>query len=174
MSFTTSSVLGVDLNNASTTALFALNQKVFGDGNSEWHYVIATAALTTGQAVTILSAGTAILTEDISCLTAAGPAGTTGMLDIGFAQFDVAAGSYAFVCKGGEQVYVLCSGSCIPGTALGWARTGKMVPQVDAAVGATAAGVFVTNTVAATSISAVATALVKFPRKLALSNIGVM
>ena len=174
MSFTTSSILGADLNNASTTQLFALNQRVTGDGNSEWHYVLATAALTTGQAVTILSAGTAIIAEAQSCLTAAGPDGTTGRLDIGFAQFDVAAGSYAFVCKGGEQLYVLCSGSCIPGTALGFANTGKIVPQVDAVAGATAAGIFITNTVAATSISAVGTALVKFPRKVVPGLQGLM
>ena len=164
--FSTSSMIGVDLGTASTTALFALNTRVVGSDNSEWHYVLATAALTTGQAVTILSAGTAILTEDISCLSAAGPDGTTGRLDIGFAQFDVDAGSYAFVCKGGEQIYVLTSGTCIPGTALGFARTGKIVPQVDAAAGATAAGIFVTNTAGSTATAAVATALVKFPRKL--------
>ena len=117
MAYSTSSTLGVNLTAATTAPLFALNQKVLGTGDSEWHYVIATAALVTGQFVQINSAGTAnILSTAI--LNGAGVDGTTGNLDRGVAQFAVAAGSYAFVAKKGQNMYIRCSGTCPPGARL--------------------------------------------------------
>lgn len=161
--FTTSSVLGVDLNNASTTQLFALNTKVIGSGDSEWHYVIATALLATGQFVQISNNGTAnILTTAI--LNGAGVDGTTGMLDIGVAQFQVAAGSYAFVAKKGQNMYLRCSGTVPPG-GLGFEASGTLVTSLLVAVGLTALGVTVYASASTAGVS-VTSGMLTYPRAL--------
>ena len=44
MANVTSSIIGVDLNNAGTTQLFALGTKVFGTDDSEWEYILASGS----------------------------------------------------------------------------------------------------------------------------------
>ena len=164
MSFSTSSILGVDLNNASTTQLFTLNQKVTGNDSTEWQYVYATAALATGQFVAINTGGTANIFTGVSALTGAGVLGTTGNLDIGVAQFTVAAGSYAFIAKRGFNLYVACSGTILPNTGMGFGTGGQLVPEASVAVNATAFGIAITNTAASTATASVATAILTYPR----------
>ena len=167
MPFVTSSVLGVDLNNSSTTALFALNQKVLGSDNSEWQYVIATGTLTTGMTVYINTAGTAAAfgTAQLNALV-------TGGADLGFAQYTIAQGSYGFVAKQGTNLYVMCSGTVPGGAALGWGvpgaqgNTGALCTAGLVGVGTTAAGIFITTSASTAGIS-VATGIVTFPRPAA-------
>lgn len=162
MAYVTQSTIGVDLNNPSSTALFTLGQKVLGSDNSEWHYVIATGTLTTGQLVYINTLGTAA-----ALTTAQVAANTTGGLDIGFVQFTMPQGQYGFVAKRGTNLYVLCTGTVPGGAALGFAAAAGTLQTAGAvAVGNTAAGIFVTTS-ASTATASVTTAIVTFPRAVA-------
>lgn len=140
MPFTTSSTIGVDLNTASTTQLFALGTKVMGTDNSEWEYVLASGSITTGQFVQVIGGGTAgvFLTANLVYNSLA--------LDIGVAQFTISAGSYGFVAKRGSNLYALFQGSSIPGGyGVAYATGGAIGTSLAAAVGNSAAGVFMTN-----------------------------
>lgn len=108
--YTTQSQIGVDLNNTSTTALFTLNSKAQGTGNSEWSYVYASGAFNTGNLVAILNNGTAY-----PC--------TQGHLSnnavmLGFAQGNFAAGDYGWVATRGEGLTVACSGTAATNATL--------------------------------------------------------
>jgi len=164
--FATSSVLGVDLNNSSTTALFALNQKVAGSNNSEWQYVKATGTLTTGMCVYVAAAGTAVVVS-----TAYINAVTDG-LDLAFAQFTMLQGEYGFVAKRGDSMYVLCSGTCPGGASLGFAPTSGVMLTAGLAAGAlTCAGVFITTS-ASTATQSVAVATLTYPRAVSSAPLG--
>ena len=172
MPFVTSSVLGVDLNNPSSTALFALNQKVLGSDNSEWQYVIATGTLTTGMTVWINTLGTAQCFGTFQ-LNALG----TGGADIGFAQYTLTQGQYGFVAKRGTNLYIMCSGTVPGAVGLGWGvpgaqgNTGALTTSLICGVGTTAAGIFITTSASTAGIS-VATGIVTFPRAAAGAALG--
>lgn len=159
--FSTSSVLGVDLQNASTTQLFALNTKVLGTNDSEWHYVIATATLATGQFVVILSAGTAVIAST-ALLGGAGPDGTTGNLDIGCAQFPISAGQYGFVAKKGNNMFLRCSGTVPPGN-VAFENSGTLVSSLIAGDGLTALGCMIYASASTAGVS-VTSGLLTYPR----------
>lgn len=168
MPFSTSSMIGVDLTNASSTALLALNTKVMGSDNSEWSYVIAAAAatITTGQCVYVASQGTANL------MTTAQVAAATAGMDIGWAQFNIPAGQYGFVAKRGTNLYVVCSGTTPPNASLAFSATsGALVTSLLAAVGNTAAGIYITTS-ASTGTVSVTTAIVMWPRAVAGVPLG--
>ena len=140
--FVTSSMIGVDLVNSGSTALFALNTKVLGSDNSEWSYVIATAALTTGQCVYIA------------------PQGTFGV------------GAYGFVALRGMNLYIVCSGTAGPNTSLAFSATpGAFVTSLLAAVGNTAAGIFITTS-ASTGTVVPTLGIVTWPRAVAGVALG--
>jgi len=161
MAFATSSLLGASFTSSDSSALFALNQKALGSDNSEWQYVIATGTLTTGMCVYINTAGTAA-----AFTTAQLNSSVTGALDLGFAQFTMAQGSYGFVAKRGTNMYVLCSGTVPGGAAVGFGPiAGALVTSLLAAVGQTAAGIFITTS-ASTATQSVATAILTYPRPL--------
>ena len=159
--FATSSMLGTDLQNASTTQLFALNTKVLGTNDSEWHYVIATATLATGQFVVIFANGTAAIATT-AMLGGAGADGTTGMLDIGCAQFAVAAGSYAFVAKKGNNMYMRCSGTVPPGN-VAFEASGTLVSSLIAGDGLTALGCMIYASASTAGVS-VTSGMLAYPR----------
>lgn len=168
MAFASSSQIGVDLNNASTTQLFALGYKVFGSDDSEWTYALASGSIVTGQFVQLIGGGTA------------GPLQTANLvynsvaLDIGVAQFTVSAGLYAFFAKRGRNLYALVSGSTIPGgNSWAWGNTGTMVSSLLAAVGNSAAGIFLTtssNPAVAASTVVVQGLTMVWPRALATAQ----
>lgn len=140
MAFVTSSVLGVDLANASSTQLFTLGQKVLGSDDSEWTYVLASGSITTGQFVQIIGSGTAgvLLTSNLVYNSLA--------LDIGVAQFTISSASYGFVAKRGRNLYALVQGSSTPGgNSWAFATGGAITTSLAAAVGNSAAGVFMTT-----------------------------
>ena len=158
MAFTTSSQIGVDLNNASSTQLFTLNQSVLGSDDSLWQYVVATAALVTGQLVAIQPQGTAIP------LSTGFVAASTGGLDIGVAQFPISSTQYGFVAKKGTNLYILCSGTVPPTTQVAFSATsGALVTSLLAAVGNTAAGIYITTSASTAGLSC-AIGIVTFPR----------
>lgn len=159
--YATSSMIGVDLQNASTTQLFALNTKVLGTNDSEWHYVIATATLATGQFVVILANGTAAISTT-SILEGAGADGTTGMLDIGCAQFPISAGQYGFVAKKGNNMYMRCSGTVPPGP-VSIVESGTLVSSLISDDGMTAAGVMIYASASTAGVS-VTSGMLAYPR----------
>ena len=162
MAFATSSTIGANLNSQDTTQLFALNTKVLGSNDSEWHYVIATQALATGQWCYIQFQGTAdVLTT--AFLGGAGVLGTTGNMDLGVAQYSISGGAYGWVLKRGSNAYLLCSGTCTPGVCLGWTPSGTLVTGLNVGISLTAFGVMITTS-ASTATASVATGLVAYPR----------
>ena len=165
MSFTTSSQIGVDLNNPSSTALFTLGQKVLGNNDSEWTYVIATGTLTTGMCCSIFSAGTAYAFTT-ALLNGGDTAGTTGFLDLGFAQFTIPQGQYGFVARRGINMYVACTGTVPPVPVAFSPTAGVLITALAAAVGMTAAGIFITTS-ASTATLSVAQAIITYPRGVA-------
>ena len=143
MAFVTSSMLGVNLGAASTTAQFALNTKVLGSDNSEWQYVYATAALTTGLVVNIFAGGTAIAFT--TGILNGAPTSATGPLDLGVAQFPISSSQYGFVVKRGSSCYLQVSGTCPIANAGGYGfspTAGTVITGGLVAVGQTAAGIF--------------------------------
>ena len=172
MPYATSSQIGVDLNNPTSTALFTLGYKVFGTDNSEWEYVIATGTLTTGMSVYINTLGTA------QCFgTAQLNALATGGADLGFAQFTIPQGQYGFVAKRGTNLYIMCSGTVPGGAALGWGApaaqgsTGALCTGGFVAAGQTAGGIFITTSASTAGIS-LATGIVTWPRPVTSAPIG--
>ena len=140
MAFVTSSMLGVDLNAASSTAQFALNTKVLGTDNSDWQYVYATAALTTGQIVNIFAGGTAIALT--TAMLGGTPTSATGPLDLGVVQFPISSSMYGFVAKRGTNLQVAVSGTCPIGLAAGYSFAGDALVTAGLAVSSTALGFF--------------------------------
>ena len=163
MAFVNSSTIGVDFNSSSTTALFALGTEVLGSGASEWTYVFATAAITTGQVCGIYPTGTAILVGT-ALMGGAGPAGTTGLLNFGVAQTAIAAGSFGWLARRGMGMYVQCSGTCAP-VSLGIADTsGALAPQSAITAGSSCAGIFITTSASTATLSVQGIATLSWPR----------
>jgi hypothetical protein len=165
MAFVNSSVIGVDFNNPSSTALFGLGSEVLGSQASEWTYCIATGTLVTGQIVTIMTAGTAY-----ACTTAliagADVLGTTGQLNLGAIQTLATQGQYAWVARKGVGLYVATTGT-VPPTYVGMAaNAGFLQTALAVAVGNTMAGIFITTS-ASTATAATAFATLIFPRAIA-------
>ena len=158
MAFATSSQIGVDLNNPSTTQLFTLNQEIFGSDGSIWQYGLSTAVLVTGQLVFIAPQGTAIP------LSTGNIAASTAGLNIAAAQFAVSSTQYAFFAKQGTNLYLLCSGTVPPTTSLAFSATsGALITAGLAAVGNTAAGIYITTSASTGTLSA-AIGIMTFPR----------
>lgn len=164
MATSVSSLIGVDFNNPSSTALFALGTEALGTQASQWTYVIATGTLTTGQIVAIFPAGTAYAFTT-ALLNGGDVAGTTGNLNLGVVQTNIPQGQYGWVARNGIDMYVATSGTIPPG-AVGFAPTaGALVTSLLVAVGQTAAGIFITTS-ASTATAATAKATLQFPRPL--------
>ena len=167
MAYQTGSMIGVDLNNPSSTALFTLGTRVTGSDNSEWEYVLATGTLTTGMMAWVNTLGTAQCfgTSQISTIA-------TGGADFGFAQYTLTQGQYGWIAKSGTNLYILCSGTVPGGAAVGLAgagaqgATGALCTAGLVAAGFTAAGIFITTSATVTGLS-VATGIVTFPRVIA-------
>src|SRR3990167_8960265 len=100
----TSSIIGVDLDNTSTTQLFALGTHVLGSNNSEWVYVIiGPTAVTADKMVAFTNAYT--------CAMASVADMQTNGLQLGVAQTAMATGAYGWVAIRGNSIGVLGSGS---------------------------------------------------------------
>jgi len=104
MPFTTnSSVIGANLGNSDgATALFGLGNTLMGSNDTEWVYVNASVALTTGSVVVINSSGTAALLNGTLSTTSTGK-------QIAFSQGVFAASDYGWVARRGNGIYVLVS-----------------------------------------------------------------
>ncbi len=99
--FTTSSVVGVDLNNTGTTQLYALGTRVAGTQNSEWVYAYTTTAVTAYKCVAVQAGGT---------MGMASGADVIAGYQLAFAQTSFAAGDYGWVAIRGEGLGVMTTG----------------------------------------------------------------
>ena len=168
MANATSSLIGVDLSGlGGTTQLFALGTPALGSGGSEWQYVEATATFVTGEIVLVNPTGTA-KTLISSLLTA----GTEGY-EIGFAQNLINQGEFGWIARRGRNLYVLVTGTLTAGSdngvALG-ANSGRLVAGT--AGGNTIFGVWLTQSVSASGVNSVATAVMQWPRIIASGVTG--
>ena len=105
MAFVNSSMIGVDYNNASSTALFALGTSSLGSGGSRWVYVVATGTLTTGMCVAVFPSGTAYALTT-ALLNGGDTVGTTGNLDLAFVQTVIPQGQFGWAARDGIGLYV--------------------------------------------------------------------
>ena len=104
-----SSVIGVDLDNTSTTQLFALGTHVNGNNNSEWVYVQASTSVTAYKVCAFNNA------------YAMGMASATDVLNglqLGVAQTAFASAAFGFIAIRGNSLGVMTTGSAT-GTAQG-------------------------------------------------------
>ena len=158
MAFVNSSMIGVDYNNASSTALFATRTSSLGSDGSRWVYVIATGTLTTGQIVAVFPNGTAYALTT-ALLNGGDVAGTTGYLDLAVAQTVIPQGQYGWAARDGMNLYVATTGTVTGGGNVAFAPTaGAIWNQPAAGVGSSAFGIFVTTSAStATAATCIAT-----------------
>ena len=158
MAFVNSSMIGVDYNNASSTALFATRTGSLGSDGSRWVYVIATGTLTTGQIVSVFPNGTAYALTT-ALLNGGDVAGTTGYLDLAVVQTVIPQGQYGWAARDGMNLYVATTGTVTGGGNVAFAPTaGAIWNQPAAGVGASAFGIFVTTSAStATAATCIAT-----------------
>ena len=107
--YASQSKVGVDLNNPSTTQLFALGEVCSGTGKSEWVYAIAATSVTAYKVVAISTGGTCGMASASDVL---------GGLLLGVAQTAIPASSYAWIPVRGGPFGVMTTGSCSVGNAV--------------------------------------------------------
>lgn len=155
-----SSTVGIDLNNASTTQLFALGTKCFGSNNSEWIYVQAATSVTAYKAVSINSTFT--------CGMASGADFLLAQQETAWAQTSIPASSFAWVVRRGDSVGVMCTGSVSANNQLFLAASGTPTGMcsISASASGTLYGVTLVSVVD-TALATVHTAVLTWPRGVA-------
>lgn len=152
--YVNTSTVGVDFNNASDSAQFALGTKAIGSSDTQWVYVYMSGAAAAGDCVAISQTGTAAAATVALAMTPA--------KEIGFAQSAFTAGQYGWVCRGGIGVSVMMTGTTVAVT------TGLYIGTTAGHIGTTAGsatvfGVQVAGS-SATATNWVATGTVSWPR----------
>jgi hypothetical protein len=134
-SFTTNPIAGVDLVNAVDGPLnsagtpvppFLPNTHITGTNDSLWVYVEANGAVTTGDLVSITTAGTAT-----RCLTSGGS--NALFSDIAFSQGVFTSGQFGWVAKKGSNMYVAVSSTAALSAVLYVATTSGKLSTTTAA-----------------------------------------
>ena len=171
MAVSNSSRIGANLGGSSdgATALFAVGSRARGTDSSEWIYVQANVALTTGQCVYLNTTFTAQLANVTNAIT--------GNV-LAFAQGAFSASDFGWVARRGTPIYVLISGvSTIGGMlSISASDSGTLSAAVSTTSGpitisGTLAGISVL-TAAATATAAVVSAFVTYPRAMTLTGTG--
>lgn len=167
-----SSVIGVNLqgNSDGATALFGLGQHVIGNAGSEWIYVQATSALTTGTVVAI-NTGFIALPANASNLLNAGQGSPNSADALGFSQGVFAAADFGWVCIKGQNQYVAVSNISTLGAALYISANASGMLTTSAASG-TMAGILLI-TASASGVASVVQAYLQYPRLQAGALLGV-
>lgn len=154
----TSSILGADFNNTSTTQLFALGTKAMGTNNTEWTYVQMSGAAITGEMIAIRTGGTGVPVHTTSLVC-------TGPRELGWVQGNFADQDYGWVVKRGDSVTVLMSGTNVPNTQLYWAPGQNMGALTTQAGSASMAGIQLLASSSTASL-VLTTAIITWPRCL--------
>ena len=150
MATSNSSMIGANLGGDSdgATALFAVGSKTTGTDDSEWIYVQANVALTTGQCLSINSTFTAVLAH---------PAADEFLA---FSQGVFTAADFGWVATRGNPIYVLVSGVSTVGGAVFLSEASGTLSVV---ASGTLAGISVIE-VTATATAGAKPAFVTYPR----------
>ena len=169
MSTVNSSTIGVNLGNSDgATALFGLGNTVTGSDGSQWIYVNATSALTTGTVVAYTTAYSAQPATASNLLAAGGaPNSSEGLA---FSQGVFAAADYGWVCLRGANQYVAISNVSTLGAALYISINSGFLTT--AAASGTMAGIILL-TASATGVASVVKAYLQYPRLQAGALLGV-
>src|SRR3990167_10563898 len=138
--FQTGSAIGVNLGNSDgATAKFALGTRVSGSNDTEWVYVRANVALTTGHVLKVNTSFSAALSN-----------GSLLGKELAFAQGTFSASDYGFVAKRGVAIYAKFTAAATAGVQLYLNNPGSGVLRQTAAT-ATLKGVsLITTQTAAT------------------------
>ena len=168
MAIVNSSTIGVNLqgNSDGATALFGLGQHVLGSNNSEWIYVNAAAAMTTGQLLCVNVSYTANLA---TATLVSGSSAATFPQRLAFSQGVFAANDYGWVAIRGDALNVNLSSSSTMGLPLylSVVQSGTLTTVTGSV---TLAGILYTS-VSATAIANPATiGVVTWPRVVALGG----
>ena len=160
MAYVTSSVLGADFNNASSTALFALGQRVLGSDNSEWVYVKATGTLVAGLICSVQAAGTAVAPTTAYLLA---PTGVAGGGALAVPQCTALQGYYVWAATRGQGLILAASGTIAAGAQvyLGGVTEGALTTTAGSC---TMAGIFVTTSASTGTFSQMARGTLTYPR----------
>jgi len=157
-----SSLIGANLNASDSTALFALGTVAVTTNGGRYQYVAATSTLVTGALVLINPAGTAEI-----LLTAKLTANANG-IDIGAAQAQINQSEFGWVAKQGQNLYILCTGTCTAASGNGFAfsaNSGRLQNAPAVGVGQTALGIWLTTS-ASTATASVAVGTLTWPRSV--------
>ena len=159
-----SSVIGVNLqgNSDGATANFALGSHVLGNANSEWVYVCAGLAITTGMIVSLSATFTAIPANSTGAITAPAP-------QLAFAQGAFAAADFGWVAIRGDNLVVALSSTSSMAAALYIGQSGSIatVPAT-----ATLAGIQLLSASATGVLNPATTANITWPRLNAGATLG--
>ena len=173
MSIVNSSTIGVNLGASDgATALFGLGQTVTGSDGSQWIYVNATSALTTGMVLAVTTAYSAqpATASNLlgSALLAAGSPNNGETL--AFAQGLFSAADYGWVCLRGANQYVAVSNVSTLGCALYLSVNSGMLTTT--AASGTVAGIILLTCTGST-VLAPQKAYLQYPRLQAGALLGV-
>ena len=162
MAVSNSSMIGVNLGGDSdgATALFEVGSKANGTDDTEWVYVQANVALTTGQLVMLNSTYTAQL------------ANVTGAIEgreLAFSQGVFTAADFGWVAKRGSPLYVLVSSLSTIGGILTLSDNSGTIQGNG--VSGTMAGIAVI-TASATGVAVVMASYVRYPAMKILTGAG--
>lgn len=163
-----SSTIGVNLqgNSDGASANFALGSHVLGNAGSEWIYVSAINAITTGQLVTINATFSA---QAATATLAFGSATPSPGQTLAFAQGAFAAADFGWVALRGDNLAVALSSASTLGVPLYIGQSGSIT--VIAASG-TLAGIILQGCSATAVLNAATTAFVTWPRMNAGGTLG--
>jgi hypothetical protein len=103
-----SPTMGVDLNNQSATALFALGTHVYGNNDTEWVYLQANSSISARTMIAFTALGSAGMASGADILAGS---------QLGTAQLTVSVSSFFWAAIRGIGLTVLTTGSC---TAVAW------------------------------------------------------
>jgi hypothetical protein len=156
--FTQSPNIGVDLNNQSATALFALGTHVLGTQDTEWVYCQANTSISARTMIAFTALGSAGMASGADLLAGA---------QLATAQTTVSVSSFFWAAIRGIGLTVLTTGSCTSvAQGVFLASTGiptGVLSNVGSASG-TLAGVSFTDTTNQTATSTFTVATLSWPR----------
>lgn len=154
-------MVGVDLNNQSTTQLFALGTHVLGTQNSEWVYINAATSVSGLSAVAINAAGTGGM--------ASGGDLTAGR-QLALAQTSISAQAFGWVAIRGLGLTVATTGSSSATSSVFLAASGTPTGTLSSAAtgSGTLAGVSFTDVANQTATATFTTCNLTWPRGAAV------
>lgn len=158
--FTNTSLIGVDFNNQSSTALFAVGTHALGTNGTEFMYINASTSISAFTFVGIASGRfTAGMASGADVLAGA---------QLGVAQTSISSGAFGWVALRGLGLTVWCNSSATAPTTIGVflatqsSRTG--VITVAGSGSGTLAGINITEAASSTSTGALITVNLTWPR----------